>query len=157
MGSKTGYYPNSRCKLDSFWTQLALDLHELLDIPLSKTRRPKVGYQIVRAIRQAMTQALRSGDYVTIQGFGTFRVVEKPPRLMRVRILSGIPFVLSREPSYSKAHKVVVFKPSVTLRAMVEGDNPTVAVRKHLRSVAAYNQRQLVKEPECISSIKQTQ
>ena len=145
MGNKTGYYPSSHCKRDSFWTQLALDLHELLDIPLSKTRRPTAGYTIIRAIRHAMTQALRRGDYVTIQSFGTFAVIEKPPRKLHARILSGTPFMLSRQPWYSQAHKAVVFKPGVTLRAMVEGDNPSYSVRKHLRNVAAYNQRQMMK------------
>ena len=146
QGDPQCYYHNSHYKKDSFWHHLALDLHELLDIPLSKTRRPKVGNRIIRAIRQAMTQALRRGDYVTIQSFGTFKVLEKPSRKLPARILSAEPFILSREPFYSRAHKAVVFKPSVTLRAMVEGVNSSKYVRKHLRKVAQHNQRQLAKE-----------
>src|SRR5688572_4050660 len=56
-------------------TDLALAIHEVLDIPLDKnTKYPSEGAKIVAAIVQAMTKALKSGDYVSIKGFGKFTV-----------------------------------------------------------------------------------
>ena len=119
QGDPQCYYHNSHYKKDSFWHHLALDLHELLDIPLSKTRRPKAGYAIIRAFRYAMTQALRRGEPITINGFGQFYIKKWTPAAGR-RIVSSKPFVLTPEFVPSKPRKAVVFKPSNILRNMLK-------------------------------------
>lgn len=113
------YYPNSHYKKDSFWHHLALDLHELLDIPLSKTRRPKAGNRIIRAIRQAMTQTLQRGESVRLNGFGQFRVVERTAP-SGCQIVTNKPFTLTPRPVPNKPRKVVVFKPGDILRQMMK-------------------------------------
>lgn len=95
---------------------LALSIHELLDLPL-KNGRPVIGYKIVKAIARSLRDAVKRGEEIRIPGFGIFRTVTwKPHR-------TGNPFLTqnlhSPVPIEGKPRKVVTFLPSEQLLAML--------------------------------------
>ena len=61
--------------------QLALHIHDLLDLPLNRHGDPSLGLKILNTISTSMKNALRKGEDVKIRGFGSFVIFQpKGPR-----------------------------------------------------------------------------
>ncbi len=58
--------------------KIAMEIHELLDLPLDKHGEPVLGYTIVRTIAKAMREALQRGESIRINGFGIFKPYLRP-------------------------------------------------------------------------------
>jgi len=108
---------------------LALAIHELLEIPLDKVKRyPSEGLKLVAIILNTISDALRRGESVEIDGFGTFKVWKprkswtlKTPIIYR----EGQVTLLSDEPQTFPGKTKIFFRPSIHLRAMLNVDSPT--------------------------------
>jgi integration host factor subunit alpha len=61
---------------------------------------------------EEIAAALEAGDFVKLTGFGTFELRDKPPRPGR-NPKTGQPIPIT-------ARRVVTFRPSIWLRAMIE-------------------------------------
>ena len=96
---------------------LALLIHELLDIPLNSHNQPTKGYQVVKAIIQAMTKALQRGEEIYIRGFGIFRPVEWKARRIGHALLTPTHF--SPVPTHVRARRRIQFFSAAPLRAML--------------------------------------
>ena len=72
LSSKSKKREKAKVKLD-----FARDLSDLLDLP--KLGRKGKAYKIVQAIQAALTNGLRRGEDIKIDGFGTFKWRTKPP------------------------------------------------------------------------------
>lgn len=118
-------------------TDLALAVHEVLDLPLPRTGYPSQSAKIVRIIIEAMKKALQSGETIHIRGFGKF-YTHKP----RERYSISKPIVYNTPGQYNPTGTVqsdaqqwfpgrrkVYFQPSVQLTAMLNIDNPTAHER----------------------------
>ncbi|MGN1247400.1 MAG: HU family DNA-binding protein, partial [Paludibacteraceae bacterium] len=66
----------------------------------------------LRVLVEQITEGLRSGEQIKINGLGTFRLQEMAPR-KSVNVNTGEPIII---PGYTK----VVFTPEVSMREMVE-------------------------------------
>ena len=132
--ARTHTKSDSKYYYDRFWGKLAVEIHTLLDIPLTSTRRASTGVLIINTIRLAMISALQRGEHITLRGFGEFRIVNRPPETSgkRGNIIVGRPFTLSPEPMTYPSRKKVIFKPGYTLRGLVD-NGPNAKVRKHMR------------------------
>jgi nucleoid DNA-binding protein len=99
--------------------RLALQIHDLLDIPLNKHNDPDVGFKIIRAISTTMRDALKRGESVSVRGFGKFRVVE-PKGIRRtgnnIARQSGERYAA---PLQHMPKRYVKFIPSEQLKAML--------------------------------------
>jgi nucleoid DNA-binding protein len=102
-------------------TQLAKEIMNVLEIPV---REEGEGRKILRIILEVMTKALWRGDSIKIEGFGTFKVKERPAGV------SGHLFVTPEDfspvPIAYPAKKRVVFTPSTALLAKLNEDDPNV-------------------------------
>ncbi len=70
----------------------------------------------VRAVFDAIESALAEGKSVTISGFGSFRVAERPAR-------DGL-HPQTRQPMKIEARKSPAFKPGARLKRTVNGEDP---------------------------------
>lgn len=70
----------------------------------------------VRAVFASIESALAEGDEVTISGFGSFRVAERPAR-------EGL-HPQTRKPMKIEARKSPAFKPGARLKRAVNGEDP---------------------------------
>lgn len=122
---------------------LALIVHETLDIPLDKkTRYPKVGAQIVHIILKAMKRALLQKEPIRITGLGQFEV-RKPrewvtcpkPVIYNSGAFDPKANVHSEEPIRYPGKYKIFFTPSIQLSAVLNHKDPTyreknVAIKK---------------------------
>ena len=69
----------------------------------------------VRAVFSAIEAALANGDEVTVSGFGSFRVAERPAR-------EGL-HPQTRKPMKIEARKSPAFKPGARLKRAVNGED----------------------------------
>jgi DNA-binding protein HU-beta len=69
----------------------------------------------VRAVFASIESALAEGDEVTISGFGSFRVAERPSR-------DGL-HPQTRQPMKIEARKSPAFKPGARLKRAVNGED----------------------------------
>lgn len=70
----------------------------------------------VRAVFDTIEKALAEGQTVTISGFGSFRVAERPAR-------DGL-HPQTRQPMKIEARKSPAFKPGARLKRTVNGEEP---------------------------------
>jgi DNA-binding protein HU-beta len=70
----------------------------------------------VRAVFDTIERALADGQSVTISGFGSFRVAERPAR-------DGL-HPQTRKPMKIEARKSPAFKPGARLKRTVNGEDP---------------------------------
>jgi len=114
--------------------RLAIELQELLDTDLLTATR------VLRAVLQAVKDALLCGKKVYVRGFGTFEIVERTHRPTPNNILlndaHGRPAAYSPTQLYYKPRRVVIFRPSVPLLAMLNLDTPSSQERRSQRSWA---------------------
>ncbi|MGD9685356.1 MAG: HU family DNA-binding protein [Candidatus Obscuribacterales bacterium] len=104
--------------------QVALELHELLDIPL-ENKQPKKGRLIINTIVKCMVDALKRGESVEIPGFGRFQVVERTGngRCLVAVDKTGKILALDSKPSRI-VKKRVQFKPSDVWITMINLNDP---------------------------------
>lgn len=74
----------------------------------------------LRVLVEQITEGLRSGEQIKINGLGTFRLQEMAPR-KSVNVNTGEPIII---PGYTK----VVFTPEVSMREMVEKNKSVIPV-----------------------------
>ena len=115
---------------------LALEIHELLDIPLHKGMYPREGMRIIRTMIQAMTEALQRGEYIPVSGFGKLEIVTQPERSMPQQCLHkdnalGLkhPGLYSDHRYISPPKKIIKFRPAVGLMAMLNHATPNYRER----------------------------
>jgi nucleoid DNA-binding protein len=108
----------SRNTKGGFHRHCAIDIHDLLDIPLDKNGDPSLGTKILRAIIATMRDALHRGEDVKIPGFGIFRVVEWKPKRTGNNIISQ-DGTRSPVPLERMSKRVVTFIPAEQLKAML--------------------------------------
>lgn len=72
---------------------------------------------ILEIILDSMVRALRNGERIELRGFGTFSTHNRAPRRTR-NPLSGVEVI-------APAKRVPSFKPSIELRALVNGASTT--------------------------------
>ena len=102
--------------------KLALEIHDLLDIPLDNHGEPRKGFEIINAFKSTMVSALRRGEHIRVNGFGIFRVVETKGKRR-----TGSNFARQTGERYGTTlehlpKKYVKFIPSEHLKAMLNGD-----------------------------------
>jgi len=102
--------------------KLALEIHDLLDIPLDNHGEPRKGFEIIKAVTTAMSGALKRGEPVRVNGFGIFRVVETQGTRR-----TGSNFARRTGERYAGTlqhlpKKYVKFIPSEQIKAMLNGD-----------------------------------
>jgi len=116
--------PNGKCNK----TDLALTIHELLEIPLDPvTKTPREGMKLVEIILKTMKDALLRKETITIPGFGVFEVKTKRYYVPKPGIFNPGEFghehtIFSDEPQYfvrNYAH----FRPSLRFTAMLNVEN----------------------------------
>ena len=113
--------------------EIAQQVQEIMDIPPDKHGNYPVGTKVVRGVISSITKALRAGEEVKVAGFGTFRL-----RYVRPKYIHNV--VVGREFNGNKSpvpilipHKfVVVFEPSVVLRALLNKDTGSCDERRVL-------------------------
>lgn len=101
------------------YESMAKELHDLLDMPPGHGY--KKGRQIIGAIINSMVEALRRGETVEIQGFGTFRVRDFRGYTIPVFAMDG-KHVEGPKPkvmAHIKARKYVHFSPARSWTAMI--------------------------------------
>lgn len=95
-------------------------LAEVLDLPY---KDPQVK-QILRAIFQSITSAIRRGEPVVIPGFGRFFLAKRKPRRVPTLLLGGpYNFTKSSAGETIQGKTYVVFRPTRHLRAMLNMHN----------------------------------
>ncbi len=94
---------------------LSYQIGEILGLPRDK--RAGKAYQIVKALCQALTSALQSGQSVRIDGFGTFKIHTRPATRHSVMYsYSGVPLSkVHREVKSFPPAPRVIFTPSKAL------------------------------------------
>lgn len=102
--------------------KLAREIHDLLDLPLSKHGDPEKGLAIIKAITTVMAAALHRGESVRVNGFGIFKVVETKGTRR-----TGNNFALQSGERYAGTlqhlpKKYVKFIPSEQVKALLNGD-----------------------------------
>jgi nucleoid DNA-binding protein len=102
-------------------TQLAREIMNVLEIPV---REDGEGRKILRAILEVMTKALWRGDSIRIEGFGTFKVKERPAGVSGHVLVTSKNF--SPVPIAYSAKKRVVFTPSMAILAKLNEDDPNM-------------------------------
>ena len=128
---------------ENFRTRLAYDIHELLDMPLARKEKPSKGYKIIRAVQQAMTDALRRDEKVFVQGLGTFYVKHYEPRVYKNTRVCWIgpgrdTYLTTPEPMIIKPRSRVRFKPSVQVLAGLNWLSPN---RRELRALKVWRKK----------------
>lgn len=97
---------------------LANDIHILIDEPLDHHGDPALGYKIIYAITQAIKDALKRGETVSVRGFGKFYIVQGKARRTGNNIITQ-QGVRSPVPMQHRAKSYVVFQPSEQILAML--------------------------------------
>lgn len=120
---------------------LAQAIEELLDIkPNWRLHYPVEGTKILEAILKTIAAALHRNETISIKGFGKFYVIQKAPKIKNQLIIAnptGSNPIFSPVPIQTKASKIVIFEPSIQLRAMVNGIiNPSF---KERRAISIWN------------------
>jgi hypothetical protein len=118
--------------------EVARDLHKLLGIPHAKNNCPTLGYKIIRAVIKAITNALQRGERVTINGFGTFKVVDYTPTPTRYNIIKYDSGARSTGLREYAPRKKVVFAPSLHIMAMLNVDTPNGKERSTIGEWLSY-------------------
>lgn len=125
---------------------LAKTIHEILDVPNGSYGNPTFGFKVIKTILNVMRDALHRGEAVSINGFGTLRVVERTPRR------TGSNFVANtasnkRHPSHETnvyspviytygPRKYIIFEPSIQFMAMINMNTPNAHEQ---REIAKWN------------------
>jgi len=116
---------------------LAMEIQQILDVPLSNRAYPNFGTKILKAVLQTIKKALLNGEKVYIKGFGTFKVVERTPRPTPNNILTndenGKPLGFDPTLRHYRPRKRVIFEPSLPLMAMINIDSPNYKERRTAR------------------------
>lgn len=98
-------------------TTLACEVADLLEMDRGSPRHQKC-FVIVKAIVQAMTEALRRGEKIKIVGFGTFEVVERKAHGLATFPTIGVRNTMHYERHVLPAKNYVRFKSSRGLRKL---------------------------------------
>lgn len=132
-------------------TKLAAELHDLLEIPLNSYKssggfrysHPTKGRQIINSIVKVMVDALNREEAIRIPCFGSFVVEDKAPRKSGNNIVAsskdGDILGVSNIPLITAAKKVVVFYPSVHLKAMLNVEEPNVPNFKQRKAIESWS------------------
>ena len=132
-------------------SKMAAELHDLLEIPLNSYKssggfwynHPTKGRQIINAIVKVMVDALNREEAVRIPGFGSFVVEDRAPRKSGNNIVAsskdGDILGVSNIPLITPAKKVVVFYPSVHLKAMLNVEEPNVPNCKQHKAIESWS------------------
>ena len=141
--------PNSNKRPRPVWEQIALEVQDLLDIPVeygsstswSSTRNSKTGKLIVKTIFAAIKRALLNGEDVWIREFGRFQVKTRRAhtRFYKYTVIGhGKDFRRIYNPRIVtiSPKKYLLFTPAVLMEAManeVPGCVPNATQKKALR------------------------
>lgn len=111
---------------------IAIEVQKILDEPLWRRAYPRLGTKVLRAVFNAIAQALKRGERVTIAGFGTFKVVQRKPRTTASNYLTQTQ--RRSEPRHYPPRHYVVFQPALPLLAMLnlpeDGYEPNYTERR---------------------------
>lgn len=91
-----------------------MDRSEIVDILCDRGYYKKEAGEVVDDVFEVVREALCRGESVQIRGFGTFFVNERKSRRIK-KVATG-------EFGYTKPYRAVVLKPSIPLRAGLNGE-----------------------------------
>lgn len=94
---------------------LTKEISYLLEVPFSKAT------QIRKAIKKSLTEALRRGERIEVEGFGVFKIRTRPSTRASVVRFYGRKVML-RETIVLPPKRYVHFVPSKILLAMLNGE-----------------------------------
>ncbi len=102
----------------SFSYKLAMQITDLLGLPLNSHGDPAKGIQILRACTSAMREALKRGEEIEVRGFGKFIITGHSGRRTGSNFVSS-DGIKSPVPMEHRPKKYVKFIPGEQLRAML--------------------------------------
>lgn len=133
-------------KTDFKLKEFVWELQDLLDIPRevrhtpagNRYEYPAKAWEVIGAIVKVLVDALQREEKINIRGFGTFKVVNAPRKYVHKAFLGNTPDgkLIGQSPVPIKLpdRKIVVFKPSVHLQAMLNQDNPSWMHRRAMKT-----------------------
>jgi len=121
------------------------ELQDLLDAPRevrysdagNRYEYPKKGWEVIQAIMKVITEALQRGESVQIRGFGIFKVIDNPKRMVHKPFLGNYKGKLIGQSTESwplPNRKLVVFKPSLHIEAMVNPETANWEQRRAMKT-----------------------
>jgi nucleoid DNA-binding protein len=111
--SKGKYVPKSLTK-----EGLSYIVGDLLELP--RAARHGLSYKIVTALIESMTQALKRGETIQIEGLGIFRPITRPPRKQAANYFFNLGKSSYFELIDLPERKVISFQPSKVLKRLLK-------------------------------------
>lgn len=112
--------------------RIAVEVQQVLDVPLYKSEHPVLGAKILRAVLDTIKAALRRHETVRINGFGMFKVVKRKPKPTPGNYL--VEGLISDTIQYHSPKHYVIFQPALPLLAMLnlpeDGHEPNATERR---------------------------